>query len=661
MSIPLSAILTGLFMLIATSAIELGFRNERLEAIFLRRWYRRLVKTGQLSMSNFWKEASALLYGEKKNPAPLLKMLPGSLAILAGIGFQSLEAVVIGLLGFVIGKLVGQVVRPNKHKELSTSLTRAEIWQRKLQTTVIKALVHIQGPKAEEKLESWTQDFQSPLSAVVLEEMARNGSSWMLPILQDGINHPVETVRKKVLQGFIRSDLPEFRQEIPLFLKDFSPDLRQTALLELRSLTYQEAHPHYQRALSDEDPGVRSTAGKIAHEFEQRRLKEAIQNLAQISDKKEVEVKTDWLFSQIGTLRGHILSAVSMALIRAEETPEVGAELIIKLTEAPLGDLIPTVIAWLGRFSDADSAKALLRVLAEDKAEYRKAAIQGLKDKTQLDVGLVKAGIKTGNAHYRRSIFALVYRFDAEDLFEIFLALMRDPELDIRQHTVRVVSRLNNFPRKIALLKNLLHDKSLPIRQEVYKALEENLGMEAVPMLLETRERILMNFKPSLMGKGVKSELETTELLIRKILIAEETDFRGLEHFLCMNCLTRPRIVDWHKLKVPQCRRCGKIETMQGSISQVFGYIGPNWEETRLKNTVFSIDLWEAKTRKAYFADLDKLEVLSGLKDADWAVNAVVEVLLNGAPNGVMKVKTEIADDVELSANSQRIIARIKA
>lgn len=650
--------ISGVIILGLSVILELVLGTDKIENLFTKRMYRSLVKTGKGNLPRFWREAEALMEGKKRNWTPVVKLIPLALVIPTALAVQSLTPVAVVGIGFLILTFLGRFLRrPKTPKTFSAK----ERWAWKLQATVVRALTDLEGSEARDKLAEWILEDQAFISGIVLEELSKRGERWMLPLLQAGANHPQERVRTHVLESFIRSPLPEFQQEIPSFTDDFSPEIKQIALEALKKLSYETAAPAYRKALMDNHPEVRNSAKETAREFEQRRLNALCNRLFTFSGDpadQQIQVK---LLPEIRLLASNPFSAVSLALDRADPStrPESAQHLLDTLRAVKPQERVICLISSLGRYSDAEAARALLRTLSTQKNAYRKAALEALKAMEHLDGNVVLEGLKHGNNAYKRSIFALASRFKGDVLFNIFSQLIWDKDLNIRLHAVKTISRMEAFPRKIALLKNQLTDSSREIRMEVYTALQANQGLQIAPVLLEKRARLLTEQRVSNMGKGPKSEVVLTEKLVRDALAKQGGISPVLEHFFCTNCLTRPFIKDWQGVRVPQCRRCGKIETQQAKIATVEGRLGAHWREPRQQGDTYIVNVWNPKTRTAIYADLDRLTIEPDLPDLDWAINAVVDALENGAPPQRTPLTITAPASLNLSPNARRLLAQI--
>ena len=161
-------------------------------------------------------------------------------------------------------------------------------------------------------------------------------------------------------------------------------------------------------------------------------------------------------------------------------------------------------------------------------------------------------------------------------------------------------------------------------------------------------------------GMEVWKELRLQEFTISTVLRKNQLNLKDLDTALCMQCFTRGKEVksyDWTHLV---CRRCGKVEHLEGGVKEVIGVLGPGFGMQHKGDGVFYVDIWEEHGKKFRFADLDVLEIRGGHNiDYDWGLNAILEGLANGYDTSELKLEIRLLNDPPLSGNSLKLIAKV--
>ena len=653
-------LLIGGALLGLTFVFEMIFKQEKVRKILGKRTHRKLLSMARQNGPQFWKESRKMMNGQKFDLSLLVRSLPVVVSVLLGIVTGSVGIAIAGLVGFGLGQGLQLLWRKEASRQPKLQGSKSDQKKYRLQTQVIRVLIEWKGKEAGKYLSDWTRDFQSPTSGVVMMELARQAKEWMLPFLLDGMRHPKVEVREAILDAFIESKEPRLVKQIPAFNKDFEPRLRSKALRQLNRLPYKEAEPFFTQALRDEDANVRKEAAATVRDFRRRKLAEIVEQLKNHTEVEEIQWRLNKLGQEIGKVTGPALMALDYGLSRASEDTEVAQSLVTAIGTTDHVTLVAATLEWMGRFSGETPAKLLIALLSEKSEQLRRGAGAGLLKTEVLEPRWILAGLDFGNIEFKRSAFAFVDRFDADSNYALILKALEDPDLTIRRDAVHTLSRLKELPNKIELIEKMANDRNSAVREQAYRALEKNAGLEAIPILVKSMKRIKQLQLEAKISAGPNEEINLVKSLLGRILDAEQHTLKGLHYFYCKKCLTRSLIQTHLGVKIPVCRRCGQVTHLTGGVGRVMGKIGPDFQGFReVSPTIYQVDLWNADTRKALYADLEDLELMEGLQDHDWAINAVVETLLNGAPDGKMKVPVRLPANMELSPNSERILKTI--
>ena len=142
---------------------------------------------------------------------------------------------------------------------------------------------------------------------------------------------------------------------------------------------------------------------------------------------------------------------------------------------------------------------------------------------------------------------------------------------------------------------------------------------------------------------------------LKKILHTHKHLRNQYPHLICVNCRTTTQLVTKNGWEYLRCRNCTDVNGLLGGVEFVVGMIGAEqpWHQ---EGTTLFLDLWDDSGKKARFADIDELQIQGGSEiNYDWAINAVLEVLRNGAMHSDWKVPVKFRDKPQLT-HEYRII-----
>lgn len=160
-------------------------------------------------------------------------------------------------------------------------------------------------------------------------------------------------------------------------------------------------------------------------------------------------------------------------------------------------------------------------------------------------------------------------------------------------------------------------------------------------------------------GYAYMEKRQRVEGVLKKVLHTHKHIRAQYPHLLCTHCLTRAALKTRSDWEYVRCRSCNSLNHLKGGIEKVVGYIGKDKEWDQQEGTL-NLSLWSESDKKARFADIEKLIIVGG-KDLnyDWAINAVLEVLKNGAVSADWKVPVIFEGKPELTRNTELLISKL--
>lgn len=147
---------------------------------------------------------------------------------------------------------------------------------------------------------------------------------------------------------------------------------------------------------------------------------------------------------------------------------------------------------------------------------------------------------------------------------------------------------------------------------------------------------------------------------LHKILNTHKHLRNAYPHLFCVNCKTRTELRKQENWEYLSCRNCSDINGIISGVEKVVGTIGgnKNWNQ---QGTTLYFSLWDQEKKKARFADVDELMVIGNQEmNYDWAINAVLEVLRNGAIESDFRLPVTFQHRPELTNNTEMLISQIQ-
>lgn len=156
-------------------------------------------------------------------------------------------------------------------------------------------------------------------------------------------------------------------------------------------------------------------------------------------------------------------------------------------------------------------------------------------------------------------------------------------------------------------------------------------------------------------NKNAINKLEEIKSNIDRILYLNYEFDTSKQQYYCLDCKAFSESKTYDEWTWIWCRRCHKTKHLVSNKTCVIGHIGQEAHEKDDENTI-QISLWNAQSKKAISADLDKLHIIGGQEiDYDWAICASLEKLQN---DGAIMRNFQIVIDknVEISNNTQMLL-----
>ncbi len=248
----------------------------------------------------------------------------------------------------------------------------------------------------------------------------------------------------------------------------------------------------------------------------------------------------------------------------------------------------------------------------------------------------------------------------------------------------RILGEIGN-PVAVYPLIDTLRDENIGVRNSAAEALVE-IGDAAIdPLIALSRDfnREVCNAAIWVLGEigDVKAIEPLNEAMknkntfssdsistaLEKIILTNRPLLESFPDLICRRCLLRGKIEDinsgiFSSTSYVTCRICGSSLYFINNIKSIIGLIGIDTESFKITEGKAHVTLWYESEKKTKNADIDILEIReskgSGL-NYDWAVNAVLNELMNDVSRPreyVRGISVIIKGKPLLSENSMRIL-----
>ncbi len=277
-------------------------------------------------------------------------------------------------------------------------------------------------------------------------------------------------------------------------------------------------------------------------------------------------------------------------------------------------------------------------------------------------------------AEYRKKVSGFAARQLArmakpEDSGPILIAAAANSDATVRLAAIVGLRELGT-KSGIEALRKLAEDKHHEVAVQARDALsdllpalrgEAMLSVRTMDTYVEEHRFLQKNFKSSDSEKAKRAfeKLHEITLQIDEIVYSQLSVRRAFPDVYCVECYSRAESLHYEEWEWVRCKQCKEVHHLRSGVQKVIGQIGgkPVGSEGLLQNGLLRIDLWDDKSQKGRYGEVDVLEIVGGQPvNYDWAISAVIEKLHNQHQGPVNMLTIKLVDQPKLEVNTLHLL-----
>ena len=195
----------------------------------------------------------------------------------------------------------------------------------------------------------------------------------------------------------------------------------------------------------------------------------------------------------------------------------------------------------------------------------------------------------------------------------------------------------------IEALKKLADDKQSEVALQAKDAMRDLLPVLRGESVLSVRTMDTYVEEHRFLQKSLKSsnsdkvkrafeKLHEISLQIDEIVYSQLAIRRAFPDVYCTACYARAESQHYEEWEWVRCKQCKEVHDLRLGVEKVYGQIGgdPLPNEGSLVNGILHVGLWDEKTQKGRYGEIEVLEIIGGNAiNYDWAISAVIEKFHN--------------------------------
>ena len=648
--------LLAMLTLMGTLGVGLGYRFVLWDKVLLKRMRKKLGKLAKNNQKKFFKRIEKLTTKGGGLGVGLSYGLPLFGILLGGAFALSVEVMLFGTIGFVLGGILGLSPRFSQSRKAQNRLPNSNDLISRVEANAIQALIEEASPQSQRILSHLISRNQKEVSRNAIVELANLKPEWGASLLVEALNHPQPIMRSVALQGISEIDPAALVTVLPRLLEDPNANVRRIAYQQVHLLETGVARPLLLKGLKDPDGKVRAEVATAAQRMESGTEIDWLDQLledpghaayhAALTSLREELIQGTW-------------QSVKSARIAMGET-ESWEELLPLLEEMQREPEMPVLYHVLNRLADMNMPQAIegmMLLLGEKEMAIRLQAVELLRNAEALTGEMIQSAMISTKLETRESLIMVLGGRKESWAIPPIIEFLGSPVPVLRKTAVTAATAFLHDERIYHALKPRIEDEAEIVREEVYRMLHKYGTGRLLPNLMAAHQRLnrkALGFESPRLYVGELSLLKKT---IQHLFSRQLWYKKPLDTLLCKDCLTRANTRELSSWKLPQCRRCGRLDSLMADVKQVVGVIGTGFAPGWLSGSQYRVDLWNEDKKEFRYADLDVLEIIGGGDfDYDWAVNAVVEAIHNDTGHPNKEWKALLLQQPNLNTNTLRLL-----